>query len=54
MLKDDLMVIMDDNMIDNVVFKQWVSVDRSKLETVSRSADDFVELFCWNSFLTLS
>ena len=37
---------MDDNMIHNVVFKQWVSVDRSTLETVSRSADDFVESFC--------
>ena len=44
-LKNDLMAIMYDNMIDNVVFKQWVSVDRSTLETVSRSADDFVELF---------
>ena len=31
----DLIAIMDDNMIDNVVFKQWMSVDRSTLETVS-------------------
>ena len=40
------MAIMDDNMIDNVIFKQGVSVDRSTLETVSKPADEFVELFC--------
>ena len=45
-LRDDLMAIMDDSMIDNVVFKQWVSVDRSTLETVSKPTDDFVEVFC--------
>ena len=37
---------MDENMIDNVVFNQWVSVDRSTLETVSKPTDDFVESFC--------
>lgn len=35
--------LMDDSMIDNVIFKQWVSVDRS---TVSMTTDDFVEPFC--------
>ena len=45
-LKDVLMAIMDDNMIDYVNYKQWVSVDRSTLETVSKPADEFVELFC--------
>ena len=33
-------------MIDTVVFKQWASVDRSTLETVTKSADEFVEPFC--------
>ena len=29
-----------------VVYKQWVSVDQCTLETVSKSADDFVDAFC--------
>ena len=45
-LRDELLAIMEDNMIDTVVFKQWVSVDRSTLETVIKSADQFVESFC--------
>ena len=45
-LKDEITAIMDDNMIDNVVFKEWVSVDRSTLETISKPVDEFVELFC--------
>ena len=46
MLKDRLKVLMDENLIDTVVYKQWVSVDRSTLETFSKSADDFVDVFC--------
>ena len=38
--------LVDDNMIDNVTFKHWVSVDRSTLETFTKTADDFVEYFC--------
>ena len=34
------MAIMDGNMIDNVVLKQWISVDRSTLETISQPADE--------------
>jgi len=45
-LKDHLKILMDENMIDTVVYKQWVSVDRSTLETFSKSADDFVDVFC--------
>ena len=45
-LRDDLLTALDDNMIDSVVFKQWVSVDRSTLETVTKPADEFVESFC--------
>ncbi len=38
--------MLDENMIDNITFKQWVSVDRSTLDTVSKSADEFIEFFC--------
>ena len=46
MLKDRLKILMDENLIDTVVYKQWVSVDRSTLETFSKSVDDFVDPFC--------
>ena len=45
-LNERLRELMDDNLVDNVVYKQWVSVDRCTLETVSKSADDFVDAFC--------
>ena len=38
--------MLDDNVIDYVTFKQWVSVDRSTLDTFSKPADEFVEFFC--------
>ena len=37
--------MLDDNMIDNISFKQWVSVDRSTLDTFRKLADEFVEFF---------
>ena len=45
-LSERLQALMDENFIDNVVYKQWVSVDRCTLETFSKSADDFVDTFC--------
>ena len=45
-LKTHLKEFMDANLVDNVVFKQWVSVDRCTLETVSKPADEFVDAFC--------
>lgn len=45
-LQDDLTILLDDNMIDTITFKQWVSVDRSTLETVSKPVDEFIDLFC--------
>jgi hypothetical protein len=45
-LRDNLVALLDENLIDNVTFKQWVSVDRSTLETYSTSADDFVDKLC--------
>ena len=45
-LRDILVALLDENLIDNVMFKQWVSVDRSTLETYSMSTDEFVDMFC--------
>ena len=45
-LKEALKTFMDNHLVDNVVYKQWVSVDRCTLETFSKSADDFVDAFC--------
>ena len=40
------MALLDDHMIDNITYKQWTNTDRSTLETVSSTSDDFVETFC--------
>ena len=45
-LEELFQTMLDENMIDNITFKQWVSVDRSTLDTVSKSADEFIEFFC--------
>ena len=45
-LKEKLKKLMDENLVDNIIYKQWVSTDRSTLETFSDSADDFVESLC--------
>ena len=45
-LKERLRSLTDDNLVDNIVHKQWVSVDRSTLETISKSSDNFVDDFC--------
>lgn len=45
-LSEHLKALMDDNLIDNIEYKQWISVNRSTLETVIKSADEFVDSFC--------
>ena len=45
-LKERLNSLMDDSLIDTVVYKQWISVDISTLETISQSADNFVDSLC--------
>jgi len=37
---------MDDCLTDNVIYRQWVSVDRSTIETISQSANYFVDSLC--------
>ncbi|SMN01563.1 hypothetical protein SPONN_2634 [uncultured Candidatus Thioglobus sp.] len=53
-LKEYLITVLDDNMIDCVTFKQWVSVDRSTLETLSQPADECIDMFCEKLELLLS
>ena len=45
-LQEALKEFMDFHLIDSIVYKQWISVDRCTLETVNKSADDFVDTFC--------
>ena len=33
-------------MIETVQYKQWISTDRSTLEAITNSADEFMEFFC--------
>ena len=42
-LNDYLNEIFDDNFIDTIQYKQWVSVDRSTLDMITKPADDFVD-----------
>ena len=43
---EQLKVLMDSEMIDEVQYKQWVSADRSTLETIVKKTDDFVDDLC--------
>ena len=43
---EQLKVLMDSEMIDEVQYKQWVSTDRSTLETIVKKTDDFVDDLC--------
>lgn len=45
-LKEQLLSVFDENMIDSITYNQWTAVDRSSLETVNQNSDDFVESFC--------
>ena len=42
-VKSILTTLFDDNMIDNVTYKQWITVDTS---TISSTSDEFIEAFC--------
>ena len=46
MLKKSLTSVLDDNMIDSITYRQWITVDRSTLETISNTTDEFVDTFC--------
>lgn len=45
-LKEKLINNLEENMIENVTYKQWLSVDRCSFETVTKAAEEFVDSFC--------
>jgi len=45
-LRKELLTALDENDIEQVIYKQWVSTDRSTLETYCASAEEFLESFC--------
>ena len=46
LFKEELLSSLEKAVVDEIIFKQWVSTDRSSLETFYLSAEDFVDLFC--------
>ena len=44
-LKEDLIALLDENDMDQIVYKQWTSTDRSTLEIFCVSAKEFIEIF---------
>lgn len=36
----------EENLIEQVKFRQWVSVDRCNLETLEKTSEEFIDLFC--------
>jgi hypothetical protein len=47
-LKQELCMKLEEEIIDHITYKQWVSVDRCTLETLTKITEDFVESFCEN------
>ena len=45
MLKESMMIHFEKKAIDNVIYQQWVSVDRTTLETARLPFEDFIEAF---------
>lgn len=42
-LKECITKLFDENGIDEIIYKQWITTDRSTLETLIKSADDFLD-----------
>jgi len=45
-LKEELLTYFDENYVEQIVYKQWVSTDRSTLETFCSPVEEFAETFC--------
>ncbi|KAK3919732.1 Putative phosphoribosylaminoimidazole-succinocarboxamide synthase 2 [Frankliniella fusca] len=43
---EKIQLIFDLNMVSIVEYKQWVSVDRSDLITVTQDSDEYIDVFC--------
>lgn len=50
--KDALQEALEEEMIENITYKQWMSVDRCSFETITKQTEDFVQDFC-NKLLNL-
>ena len=46
LLKEELVTLLEKSDVDEIIFKQWVSTDRSTLDTFCLPPEDFVYLFC--------
>ena len=44
--KEELITLLDENDVEQIVYKQWVSTDRSTLETYCASSEEFADTFC--------
>lgn len=45
-LREELISLLDESGVDRIIYKQWVSTDRSTLETFCAPTEEFVETFC--------
>ena len=45
-LNDQIVEVFDENLIDSITFKQWTTVDRSTLVTMTLSSDEFADTLC--------
>lgn len=45
-VRETLEASFEENLIERVQFRQWVSVDRCNLEITERSSEEFIDLFC--------
>lgn len=45
-LKNSMMHRLHEEMINNVTYKQWISVDRCALEAITKSSEYFIDSFC--------
>ena len=44
-LRNTLETMFEEDSVESVRYKQWLNVDRCSLETIEKSADDFVDSF---------
>ena len=42
--KEELIVLLNENDMDHIVYKQWISTDRSTLETFCAPPEEFAEI----------
>ena len=45
-LRKELLTYFDETDVEQIVYKQWVSTDKSTLETFCSPYEDFVDAFC--------